>query len=86
MRERVKSRVSLYGETNIKLKPDTFDGSAPLRKFFAQFDLIARANCWELETKITVLVSYLRKADVGKRTKFREFRFFRIEIKIRVTL
>ncbi|XP_071582142.1 uncharacterized protein [Temnothorax nylanderi] len=30
----------------LKLKPDTFDGTAPLREFLAQFHLIARANLW----------------------------------------
>jgi len=29
-----------------KLKPDTFDGSVPLREFFSQFNLIACANNW----------------------------------------
>lgn len=29
---------------NYKLKPDTFDGTVPLREFFSQFNLIARAN------------------------------------------
>jgi len=32
----------------------------PLREFFAQFNLIARANRWEEKTKTAVLVSYLR--------------------------
>jgi len=32
----------------------------PYASFFAQFNLIARANHWEEETKIAVLVSYLR--------------------------
>jgi len=30
----------------LKLKPDNFDGSVPLREFITQFDLIARANNW----------------------------------------
>ncbi|KYN29444.1 hypothetical protein ALC57_01111 [Trachymyrmex cornetzi] len=47
-------------ETHVKLKPDTFDGSVPLREFIAQFDLIARANRWDVETKAVVLASCLR--------------------------
>lgn len=37
-----------------------FDGSVPVRKFFSQFDLIARANRWDEEAKTYVLVSCLR--------------------------
>jgi len=44
--ERVESGISLREETIIRLKPDTFHGSAPLRIFLAQFDLITRANHW----------------------------------------
>ena len=29
---------------NLKLKPDIFDGSVPLREYLTQFELIARAN------------------------------------------
>ncbi|KYN18064.1 hypothetical protein ALC57_09638 [Trachymyrmex cornetzi] len=59
-RERVETRASRHVETVYKLKPDIFDGSAPLREFFAQFDLIAYANHWGKETKTAVLVSCLR--------------------------
>ncbi|KYN12415.1 hypothetical protein ALC57_15420 [Trachymyrmex cornetzi] len=59
-RERVELRGSLRGEISVKWKPDTFDGSAPLREFLAQFDLIVRANRWEMETKAAVLASCLR--------------------------
>ncbi|KYN37436.1 hypothetical protein ALC56_08190, partial [Trachymyrmex septentrionalis] len=37
-----------------------FDGSALLREFFAQFDLIAHANRWEVDMEATVLASCLR--------------------------
>lgn len=45
-----------------KLKPNTFDGSVPLREFFSQFNLIARANCQNNATKKKiVLASSLRE-------------------------
>ena len=44
----------------VKLKPDTFDGTAPLPEFFAQFDLIARASRWDDATKAVMLASCLR--------------------------
>ena len=44
----------------LKLKPDTFDGTAPLREFLAQFLLIARANLWTEAEKAVVLASCLR--------------------------
>lgn len=47
-------------ELDSKLKPDTFDGSVPLRKFFSQFDLIARANRWSDTTRAIALASCLR--------------------------
>ncbi|KYN19733.1 hypothetical protein ALC57_07960 [Trachymyrmex cornetzi] len=52
--------VTLRGQLGVKLKPDTYEGNAPLREYFAQFNLIARANRWEDQTKIAILVSCLR--------------------------
>ncbi|RLU19027.1 hypothetical protein DMN91_009385 [Ooceraea biroi] len=43
-----------------KLKPDIFDGTVPLREFFAQFSLIARANDWNESAKAVALASSLR--------------------------
>jgi len=37
---------------------DTYNGSAPFHEFFTQFNLIARANPWEEETKTAVLLTY----------------------------
>lgn len=45
---------------DLKLKPDTFDGTVPLREFFSQFDIIARANRWDEESKTFALASCLR--------------------------
>ena len=45
---------------NFKLKPDIFDGSVPLRKYFTQFELIAQASNWEDSTKAVALASSLR--------------------------
>lgn len=47
-------------ECGYKLKPDNFDGSVPLREFFTQFHLIARANGWSNSVKTVVLASCLR--------------------------
>jgi len=44
----------------IKLKPDTFDGTVPLREFLTQFNLIARTNAWSDEVKAVALASSLR--------------------------
>ena len=44
----------------IKLKPDTFDGTSPLREFLTQFSLIANANRWSESEKAVVLASCLR--------------------------
>jgi len=43
-----------------KLKPDSFDGSVPLREFMAQFNLIARANNWNDSFKTVSLAACLR--------------------------
>jgi len=42
-REGIGTRENI--ELGYKLKPDNFDGTVPLREFFAQFEFIARANC-----------------------------------------
>ncbi|XP_071644837.1 uncharacterized protein [Temnothorax longispinosus] len=47
-------------EIGYKLKPDTFDGVVPLREFFSQFNLIARANQWDDAIKTVALASCLR--------------------------
>lgn len=44
----------------LRLKPDTFDGSAPLREFLSQFTLVARANGWVEPAKTIALASCLR--------------------------
>jgi len=46
----------------IKFKPDTFDGSVPLREYLTQFDLIAQINAWPDEVKAVALVGLRRKA------------------------
>ncbi|XP_036148536.1 uncharacterized protein LOC118647560 [Monomorium pharaonis] len=43
-----------------KLKPDTFDGTVPLREFLSQFLLIARANLWDNASKSVALAASLR--------------------------
>lgn len=60
LRESCDVRTPSREEIGYKLKPDTYDGSVPLREFFSQFSLIARANGWSEETKTAVLVSSLR--------------------------
>ena len=45
---------------NLKLKPDIFDGSVPLREYLTQFELIARANNWVDSTEAVALASNLR--------------------------
>jgi len=49
----------------IKLKPDTFDGTVPLREFLT-FNLIARINAWSDAVKAVALASSLR----GRRVQF----------------
>lgn len=44
----------------LKLKPDTYDGSVPLREFLSQFNLIARANGWGKDARTLALISCLR--------------------------
>jgi len=44
----------------VKLKPDTFDGTVPLREFLTQFNLIARMNAWSDGVKAVALASSLR--------------------------
>jgi len=43
----------------IKFKPDTFDGTIPLREFLTQFNLIARINAWPDAVKAVGLASSL---------------------------
>ncbi|RLU21233.1 hypothetical protein DMN91_005606 [Ooceraea biroi] len=55
--------VSANADTEVrglKLKPDVFDGSVPLKEFLAQFALIARANAWNDAAKAMALASCLR--------------------------
>lgn len=44
----------------LKFKPDTYDGTAPLRESLSQFLLMARANQWTETEKAVVLASCLR--------------------------
>jgi len=60
-------------ERGYKLKPDTYDGVVPLREFFPQFELIARANRCDA-TKAMALASCLR----GKTCSVLEFRMSKI--------
>lgn len=53
-------RADLPNRLGYKLKPDTYDGSSPLREFLAQFELIARANKWDDSAKVVALASSLR--------------------------
>jgi len=43
-----------------KFEPDTYDGTASLREFLTQFNLDARANCWNDGAKAYVSASNLR--------------------------
>lgn len=52
--------VVINKELGYKLKPDIYDGTVPLREFFSQFELIARANSWSEATKNVALISSLR--------------------------
>jgi len=52
--------ADVYVESGLKLKPDTYDGTVPLREFFTQFELIARASRWNEMTKTVSLASCLR--------------------------
>lgn len=45
---------------DLKLRPDTFDGSGRFKEYLVQFNLIARANGWDNSTKVVVLASCLR--------------------------
>lgn len=47
-------------DLGFKLKPDTYDGSVPLREFMTQFEFIARSNSWSDLAKTVALVSCLR--------------------------
>jgi len=49
-----------FDQLGYKLKPDTYDGSAPLREFLAQFELISLANKWNNFTKSVALATSLR--------------------------
>ncbi|KAL6255605.1 hypothetical protein P5V15_012853 [Pogonomyrmex californicus] len=46
--------------SDLKLKPDTYDGNVPLREYLTQFNLIARANNLGNTEKAVVLASCLR--------------------------
>jgi len=43
------------------LKPDIYDGSAPLQEFLAQFELISLTNKWDNFSKSIALTSSLRE-------------------------
>jgi len=53
--------VQTHAEFGLRLKPDTYDESVPLREFFAQFELLARASHWNKTTKTVTLASCLRR-------------------------
>jgi len=50
----------IRGNLEYKLKPDTYDGETSLREFFLQFELIARANCWNDTTRAIALATCLK--------------------------
>lgn len=43
-----------------RIKPDTYDGTVPLREFLRQFEIIARANSWCDSEKSVQLAAHLR--------------------------
>jgi len=59
-REISSHRVPRVEHIGFKIKPDSYDGSAPLREFLNQFNLIARANEWSDSIKTVILASCLR--------------------------
>lgn len=74
-------------EIGYKLKPDFFDGGVPLREFFSQFDLIARANQWKDSAKAIALASCLRGKARSVLEGFREGENFEFaELKARLEL
>jgi len=77
--------ADIHVDLDLKLKPDTYDGTVPLREFFAQFELIARASRWNEMTKI---VFFLLEGEgvCGVRVggRFSKFKLRGVEIEIRV--
>lgn len=70
------------------MKPDIYNGSAPLREFLAQFNLIAQANRWGAKVKAAVLVPSEEEGARGVRkcAGFRKFRVRGARSKVRVAL
>jgi len=84
----VGNNVAVRGETSVtgidsvcagfKFKPDTFDGSVPLREYLTQFDLIAQINAWPDEVKVVALATGLRgkaRAVLDGVSELRELKF-----------
>lgn len=58
--ERHHRNLAGQSESMFTIKPDTFDGTMPLREYLVQFNLVARANNWNDSKKTAVLASCLR--------------------------
>lgn len=56
----VDPNISVNLGLGYNLKPDTYDGTTPLREYLNQFNLIARANNWNNEKKMVALAAALR--------------------------
>jgi len=59
-REILSRCVTRVEHVGFKIKPDSYDGSAPLHEFLNQFNLIAQANEWSDSIKTVTLASCLR--------------------------
>lgn len=56
----VVEETGTSAELGYKLKPDTYDGSVPLREFLSQFSFIGRANHSSDAAKFVALAACLR--------------------------
>jgi len=73
-----------FDQLSYKLKPNTYDGSAPLRKFLAQFELILLANKWDNFSKSVALATSLRARSVldGRGEKLENLNFSELKAKL----
>lgn len=77
-----KSRDVLPNGLIYKFKPDTYDRSALLREFLAQFGLIVRANNWDESAKVVALAASLRgkaRAILEGVVEFESLRYSKLE-------
>lgn len=56
----VNSNTGVNANANFRLKPDTFDGTAPFSEFMTQFSIIACASGWDDATRAMALAACLR--------------------------